>query len=233
MKNKFLLGVFAAALFIITGCTGLDSLGGSSSTKSPMSQERIADSVDINEEIFGIGSAAIEESGRGVAKMRASKEARDDIKKKLLVETQTVLNAYLIEIDFYSKKISDRVMSDLSEYITDSMLSDTVEKDSWVENERIYTVIAIEKSEVPLRSRDTFVFHIESIIKKLTDLKAQIMEIPLEDVSTPAPTLTADEAPTEVTEAPVEVEEVPAEVTETPQEVEVIDTDEDVIDIQL
>jgi len=187
----------------------------------------VAASVDINDEIFGIGSAPIVESGQGVAKMRASKEAREDISKKLQKETENVLTAYLIEIDFYSKKISDNVMADLSEYISNTMLNDTEEKDSWVENERIYTVIAIDKSEVPLRSRDTFVTHIDSIIKKLTDLKGQIMDIPIEDKD-------GDILPAAEKAGNTTVEETSAPAP-TPESVELSDEveDEEVIDVQL
>jgi hypothetical protein len=201
-----------------------------------MSQERIAASVDVNDEIFGIGSAPIVESGQGVAKMRANKEAREDIRKKLQKETEDVLTAYLVEIDFYSKKISDNVMEDLSEYISNNMLNDTEEKDSWVENDRIYTVIAIDRDQVPLRSRDTFVTHIDSIIKKLTDLKGQIMNIPIEAVQEePAVTTSekvevTEEATPVVEETPVKEETAPAE---TPESVELSDTDEDIIDVQL
>jgi len=230
MKKKILMGL-CAALLIMTGCTNLGDLGSSSSSKSPMSQERIAASVDINDEIFGIGSAPIVESGQGVAKMRANKEAREDIRKKLQKETEDVLTAYLVEIDFYSKKISDNVMADLSEYISNNMLSDTEEKDSWVENERIYTVIAIDRNEVPLRSRDTFVTHIDNIIKKLTDLKGQIMEIPIEDtMKKPLPAAEKAEADPVAEEAPVKEDSAPAD---TPENVELSDTDEDIIDVQL
>ena len=230
MKKKILMGL-CAALLIMTGCTNLGDLGSSSSSKSPMSQERIAASVDINDEIFGIGSAPIVESGQGVAKMRANKEAREDIRKKLQKETEDVLTAYLVEIDFYSKKISDNVMADLSEYISNNMLSDTEEKDSWVENERIYTVVAIDRNEVPLRSRDTFVTHIDNIIKKLTDLKGQIMEIPIEDtMKKPLPAAEKAEADPVAEEAPVKEDSAPAD---TPENVELSDTDEDIIDVQL
>ncbi len=230
MKKKITI-VLCAALLMMTGCTNLGDLGSSSSSKSPMSQERIASSVDINDEIFGIGSAPILESGQGVAKMRANKEAREDIRKKLQAETEDVLTAYLVEIDFYSKKISDNVMADLSEYISNNMLNDTEEKDSWVENERIYTVIAIDRNQVPLRSRDTFVTHIDNIIKKLADLKGQIMEIPIEDtMKDPSPAAEKVEDTPVAEEAPAKEEAVPAETSES---VELSDTDEDIIDVQL
>ncbi|GLI55563.1 hypothetical protein PM10SUCC1_10770 [Propionigenium maris DSM 9537] len=235
MKKRMIMG-FCTALLLMTGCTSLEGLGSSSSSKSPMSQERIAASVDVNDEIFGIGSAPIVESGQGVAKMRANKEAREDIRKKLQKETEDVLTAYLVEIDFYSKKISDNVMEDLSEYISNNMLNDTEEKDSWVENDRIYTVIAIDRDEVPLRSRDTFVTHIDSIIKKLTDLKGQILNIPIEAVQKEPVVTTSEkvevteEAAPVVEETPVKEEAAPAE---TPESVELSDTDEDIIDVQL
>lgn len=241
MNKKLAIGIISTALLLMTGCT---NLGGSSSTSSPMSQERIASAVDVNEEIYGIGSATIEESGQGVAKMRASKAARDDIAAKISKETSNVLKAYLIEIDFYSKKISDNVIKDLSEYITNSMLSETEEQDTWVENEKIYTVITIEKSKIPAHSRDTFISHIDSIVDRLTELRAEILSIPIENVNSTSQAAepVVEEAPATITpevidETPV-IEETGTEnlLDTPPAEEEVPDTvylGDDIIDVQL
>lgn len=239
MKKRIFMGILSTLLIILTGC---NNLGVTNSTSSPMSQERIASSVDINEEIFGIGSAVIGESGNGVAKMRASKAAREDIRKKLMKETEIVLKAYLVDIDFYSKNISDDVMSDLSEYITNNLLNDVEEKDSWIENNKVYTVIAIDRDQIPTRSRDTFVAHIDSIIKKLSEIRTKILEIPIDQVSPTAPSVevkadtapaaapvVSEKAPTEES-APVE-KAAPAADTSTVEEVQF--TDDEVIDVQL
>ncbi len=203
MKKIIFLFLMTITLLAFTGCENLPTMGGTS--KSPMSQERIATAVDVNEEIFGVGSATVTESGQGVAKMRANKIAREDLQKKLLKETKTILKAYLIEIDFYSKNISEKVISDLSEYITNILLNDATEKDSWIENEEIYVVLAINRNEIPEKTRDTFVAHIDSIIKKLETLKTNILEIPLENSATvEAPTKTEAETTTEVVTPPAE-----------------------------
>lgn len=237
MNKKLLIGIFSTALLLMTGCT---NLGAPSSTSSPMSQERIASSVDINEEIYGIGSSNIEESGQGVAKMRASKAAREDISAKISKETTDVLKAYLMEIDFYSKNISDNVIKDLSEYITNTLLGETEEKDTWVENDKIYTVITIERSKIPSYSRDIFVFHIDSIIKKLTEVKAKIIAIPIENVDSNPQIANplVEEVPTVTTEEVTAAEETGTEkLTTTPAvEEEVsdkVELDDDVIDVQL
>lgn len=226
MNKKLAIGIISAALFLMTGCT---NLGNSSSTSSPMSQEKIAAAVDINEEIYGIGSAPIEESGQGVAKMRASKDARDDIKAKISKQTKDVLKAYLVEIDFYSKKISDNVIDDLSEYITNNMLNETEEKDTWVENNKIYTVITLDRERIPVSSRDTFIAHIDSIVERLTGLRAEILAIPVEDMTPPQET---EEVPVTL---PEEVEDTENLMETTPvEEVSSLnEVDENFIDVQL
>lgn len=238
MNKKLVIGIISTVLLLMTGCT---NLGTPSSTSSPMSQERIASSVDINEEIYGIGSSSIEESGQGVAKMRASKAAREDISAKISKETTDVLKAYLMEIDFYSKNISDNVIKDLSEYITNTLLGETEEKDTWVENDKIYTVITIERSKIPSYSRDIFVFHIDSIIKKLTEVKAKIIAIPIENVDSKPQIANplVEEVPT-TTEAKEDVtvtEDTEKLIDTTPaveEEVsETVELDDDVIDVQL
>lgn len=239
MNKKLVIGIISTVLLLMTGCT---NLGTPSSTSSPMSQERIASSVDINEEIYGIGSSSIEESGQGVAKMRASKAAREDISAKISKETTDVLKAYLMEIDFYSKNISDNVIKDLSEYITNTLLGETEEKDTWVENDKIYTVITIERSKIPSYSRDIFVFHIDSIIKKLTEVKAKIIAIPIENVDSKPQIANplVEEVPTTTPEATEDVtvtEETVKLIDTTPaveEEVsETVELDDDVIDVQL
>ena len=223
MNKKLATGIISAALFLMTGCT---NLGGSSSTSSPMSQEKIAAAVDINEEIYGIGSATIEESGQGVAKMRASKAARDDIKAKISKQTKDVLKAYLLEIDFYSKKISDNVIEDLSEYITNNMLNETEEKETWVENDKVYTVITLNRDRIPVSSRDTFIAHIDSIVERLTSIRAEILAIPVENMAAPA----------EVEEVPVTLPEDSEDLIEENSIEEVsslTEADENFIDVQL
>jgi len=223
MNKKLATGIISAALFLMTGCT---NLGGSSSTSSPMSQEKIAAAVDINEEIYGIGSATIEESGQGVAKMRASKAARDDIKAKISKQTKDVLKAYLLEIDFYSKKISDNVIEDLSEYITNNMLNETEEKETRVENDKVYTVITLNRDRIPVSSRDTFIAHIDSIVERLTSIRAEILAIPVENMAAPA----------EVEEVPVTLPEDSEDLIEENSIEEVsslTEADENFIDVQL
>ena len=240
MNKKLVIGIISTILLLMTGCT---NLGTPSSTSSPMSQERIASSVDINEEIYGIGSSTIEESGQGVAKMRASKAAREDISAKISKETTDVLKAYLMEIDFYSKNISDNVIKDLSEYITNTLLGETEEKDTWVENDKVYTVITIERSKIPSYSRDIFVFHIDSIIKKLTEVKAKIIAIPIDNVDSKPQIANplVEEVPTttEATENVTVTEEAVTEkIIDTAPAVEeevseTVELDDDVIDVQL
>ncbi|WP_319371199.1 hypothetical protein [uncultured Ilyobacter sp.] len=186
MKKKIFILCLTASMIFAQGCTNIKSL--TSSSKSATTQENIASAVDINEEIFASGEARIEESGKGVAKMRAKQAAREELRKKLFKESETILKAYLLEINFYSKKISDQVLKDLGEYVADGVLFGAVEKTSWSENEKMYVVLSVDKNQVPLKTKETFIGHIDTIQAKLKEVRQKIQNIPVEGETYPQKT---------------------------------------------
>ncbi len=192
MNKKIFILSLAASIILAQGCTNIKSM--TSPSTSAVTQENIASSVDVNEEIFASGSARIEESGPGVAKMRAKQEAREELNKKLFKESETILNAYLLEINFYSKKISDQVIKDLGEYVAEGVLFEAEEKGSWIEGDKMFVVLSVSKDQVPLKTKETFIGHIDSILKKLKDVREKIESIPLEaDASVQSPETQNDE----------------------------------------
>lgn len=178
MKKKLFILSLTASLIFMNGCTNIKEM--TSPSKSAITQEKIAEAVDVNEEVFASGSATIEESGTGVAQMKARTKAREELRKKLFDESETILKAYLLEIDFYSKKISNQVIKDLGEYVAEGVLFESEEKSSWVDGENMYVVLSVDKNLVPIKTKETFIGHIDSIMGKLKEVKEDIQSIPLE-----------------------------------------------------
>jgi hypothetical protein len=181
MKKKIFILCLTASMIFAQGCTNIKSM--TSSLTSATTQENIASAVDVNEEIFASGDARIEESGKGVAKMRAKQAAREELKKKVFKESETILKAYLLEINFYSKKISDQVLKDLGEYVAEGVLFGAQEKTSWSENNKMFVVLSVDKNQVPLKTKETFIGHIDSIQSKLKEVRQKIQSIPVEGES--------------------------------------------------
>jgi protein involved in sex pheromone biosynthesis len=178
MKKKMFILSLTASIIFLSGCTNIKEMTSPSTTA--ITQEKIAASVDVNEEVFSSGSARIEESGSGVAKMKARTKAREELKKKLFDESETILKAYLLEIDFYSKKISNQVITDLGEYVAEGVLFESKEKSSWIDGENMYVVLSVDKNQVPLKTKETFIGHLDSIMVKLSKVKEDIESIPME-----------------------------------------------------
>ncbi|WP_321327983.1 hypothetical protein [uncultured Ilyobacter sp.] len=178
MKKKIFILCLTASMIFAQGCTILKNM--TSTSKSAITQENIASAVDINQEIFASGDARIEESGKGVAKMRAKQDAREKLRKKLFKESETILKAYLLEINFYSRKISDQVLKDLGEYVAEGILFEAEEKTSWSENNKMYVVLSVDKDAVPVKTKETFIGHIDSIQAKLKEVREKIQSIPVE-----------------------------------------------------
>ncbi|WP_320045977.1 hypothetical protein [uncultured Ilyobacter sp.] len=195
MKKKIFILSLTASMIFAQGCTNIKSM--TSSSKSATTQENIASAVDINQEIFASGEAHIEESGKGVAKMRAKHDAREKLRKKLFKESETILKAYLLEINFYGRKISDQVLKDLGEYVAEGVLFEAVEKTSWSENNKMYVVLSVDKDAVSVKTKETFIAHIDSIQAKLKQVREKIQSIPLEG-ETSLETTDSDDSETEI-----------------------------------
>ena len=162
------------SLVFVQGCTSLS--GG-----SPISKAKIASSVNESEDMYVVGSAKIEDSGIEVSRMKARTAAKENLKNEIQKESKKIIKDYLAEFDFYNKKLSDQVLLDLSEYIAEDIMTGAEEKSYWQEDGKAFVALSVKKDKIPVRSRTTFLKHLDGIMAKVKDVKEKIGSIPTEN----------------------------------------------------
>lgn len=137
-------------------------------------KEAIATRVNPEKEIYALGSASLGKSGPIVAQSFANKEASDNIKKQVTREVNTIYKSYLLEMDAYSKSIINPVLSDLSSYSTDLIMRKTTQKGAWEDASKVYSLLAVDRSEIETISSRVFRNFISNASKKLENINSSI-----------------------------------------------------------
>lgn len=163
---KKLIVILFTLLFL--SCNNLSI---SNPIESSLSDERVTTSVDSENEVVGIGSAKISSSGTLVANGKASREAKDRLKSRILAEEYIIFKSFLVPADPYTKKILSPALSDLMDYTATQLVQRAVEKDSWSENNKVYIVYSMSKSEILTESQNIFIQYIDDITSKFQLIK--------------------------------------------------------------
>ncbi|WP_297596781.1 hypothetical protein [uncultured Cetobacterium sp.] len=171
MLKKIISTIF---LFLLFGCTNLPELQNPMSTSE--NADRITSSFDSENEILAIGSSKIGSSGALIAKGKASKEAKDKLKNKILTEEAIIFKSFLVPADPHIKKVLSPALSDLMDYTATQLIQKSIEKDSWIENNKSYTVYTLSKSEILTESQSIFTQYIEDITNKLQIIKEGVVQ---------------------------------------------------------
>lgn len=172
MFNRF---IFIIILALFSGCSTMSIpsvIGGEPSSV----ESKISSSIDKENEVYGIGSAKIESSGTLIAMGKAKKEARDELKDKILSEEKIIFNSFLINADPYTKGILEPALSDLKDYTATELIQKSIEKDSWVEKNEAYTIISISKGEILSESQHIFIQYLDDITNKFQTIKEGVSQ---------------------------------------------------------
>ncbi|MGL5544246.1 MAG: hypothetical protein ACRDB6_03950 [Cetobacterium sp.] len=165
MLKKFII-LFFTVLFL-----GCNSLSIPNPIENFESNDRATTSIDSENEVIGMGSAKISSSGTLVANGKAIREAKDKLKSKILAEEDIIFKSFLVSADPYTKKILSPALSDLMDYTATQLVQRAVEKDSWSENNKIYIVYSISKSEILSESQNVFIQYLDDITNKFQLIK--------------------------------------------------------------
>lgn len=170
MLKKFIGLLFA---FLLMGCNNL-------SIPNPMESfqesDKMTTSVDSENEVIGIGSSKIESSGTLIANGKASREAKDRLKSKILSEEDIIFKSFLVSADPYTKKILSSALPDLMDYTATQLVQKSVEKDNWTENNKVYVVYSISKNEILAESQNIFIQYIDDINSKFQLIKEGVTQ---------------------------------------------------------
>lgn len=179
------------AMFILLattmiGCSGLPTL--STQNKQPsMAEEKIANTVDINREIYGIGKARISSAGPFVTEERAREQALNDLKGKMNQKIDIYFQQELSLVDSYSKRIYTSSLKDLRDYTANIALGNVTEKASFVNDGMLYIIVTASLEDIFKQSKYTFVEYTSDLIKRLETVKTNVnaMEYiaPIENVN--------------------------------------------------
>ena len=170
MFKKF-IGIFFS--FLLLGCNNL-------SIPNPMESfeknSNITTSIDSENEIIGVGSSKIASSGTLVANGKATRDAKDKLKSKILTEEDMIFKSFLVSADPYTKKILSPALSDLMDYTATQLVQKSVEKDTWTENNKVFVVYSISKNEILLESQNIFIQYIDDITSKFQLIKEGVTQ---------------------------------------------------------
>lgn len=170
MLKKFITISF---IFFLTGCNNLSIPNPMENTENT---ERMTTSVDSENEVIGIGSAKIASSGTLVATGKAVREAKEKLKSKILSEEEIVFKSFLVPADPYTKKILSPALSDLMDYTATQLVQKSIEKDTWMENNKVYVVYSISKNEILSESQNIFIQYIDDITSKFQLIKEGVTQ---------------------------------------------------------
>ncbi|MGL5088925.1 MAG: hypothetical protein ACRC6Z_05665 [Cetobacterium sp.] len=165
MFKKFVFILFTT---LLVGC---NSLSVPTSVDNFETTEREVLSIDSENEIIGTGSSKIAGSGTLVANGKASREAKDRLKVRILVEENIIFKSFLVSADPYTKKILSPALSDLMDYTANQLIQKAIVKDSWIENNKAYIVYSISKSELIVESKNIFIQYLDDITSKFQLIK--------------------------------------------------------------
>lgn len=155
--------------FLLLGCNNL-------SIPNPLENnikldERTSTNFDAENEVLGIGSSKIGSSGTFVATGKASREAKDKLKSKILSEEDLIFKGFLVPADPYTRKILSPAIPDLMEYTANLLVKKAIEKDNWIEDNKVFIMYTITKNEILIESQNIFINYLDDITNKFQLIK--------------------------------------------------------------
>lgn len=168
IKNKIIL--FAFSMLILNACSSVDNvfskLSSNSSTPTAI-QEAVASRVNPETELYVLSSSSLSKSGSIVAQSQANKDATTSLRNQVKKEVDLIYKTRIDEMDAFSKSVVSPVASDLATYSTDLIMKKVTQKGAWEDNAKIYSLLAVNKSEITTISDKVLKNFIDSAVKKL------------------------------------------------------------------
>ena len=168
IKNKIIL--FTFSMLMLNACSSVDNvfskLSSNSSTPTAI-QEAVASRVNPETELYVLSSASLSKSGSIVAQSQANKDATTSLRNQVKKEVDLIYKTRIDEMDAFSKSVVSPVASDLATYSTDLIMKKVTQKGAWEDNAKIYSLLAVNKSEITTISDKVLKNFIDSAVKKL------------------------------------------------------------------
>ena len=166
--------MFAILATTMIGCSGLPSLPTTSQQQPSIAEEKIANTVDVSREIYGIGKARISAAGPFVTEERAREQALNDLKTKMNQKIDTYFQQQLALVDTYSKRIYTTSLRELRDYTANIAIGNVTEKASFVNDGMLYIIVTASLEDLFKQSKYTFVEYTADLIKRLENVKSSV-----------------------------------------------------------
>lgn len=176
MKRKNLKLVFTMiTLIFMQGCSTLDSISASTSDfleTVPQNVKTAAmEKVDQENELYGIGSSTIGDSGVEIATAKAAVDAKKSLRNLVKTEADMNFNSFMLNMDSHTKKIYTPIIPDLVNYTVEIEMEKAVEEGKWVDGKRAYSLVTVKRSSVFEESKKTFRTFTDKLSEKIKNAK--------------------------------------------------------------
>lgn len=171
MFTKFL---FIFSLILFSGCSNIPLPNGIGEPSTL--ENKVSTTIDNENEVFGSGSAKLESSGTLIAMGKAKKEAKEELKDKIISEEKIIFSSFLVTADPYTKNILEPALPDLMEYTANELVQKSIEKESWLEGNSAYTIFSISKGEILTESQSIFIQYLDDITSKFQTIKEGVSQ---------------------------------------------------------
>ena len=183
MKKIINVVVLLILSTLFYSCSALDSIGKTTSDLlQPVPQnikEEATSKVNLETELYGIGSAPISESGLGFAISKATIDARSKLKDAITKESGMVFNSFIMDMEVHMKKIYTPVIPDLTSYTIEKVAPKFEEKGSWNDGSRAYVLLVVKRSYVLQESKNALTKYTTLLETQLGKVKNSIKGVTL------------------------------------------------------
>lgn len=158
---------------IFLGCSSLplpEAISPSNDTS------KVTANVDLENEVFAIGDAKIGDSGTLVATGKASQDAKDKLKSRIIDEEKIIFNSFLVPADPYTRKILEPALPDLMDYTATLLVQRATEKQTWIENNKAYILYTLSKGDILMESQNIFSQYLDDITNKFLIIKEGVTQ---------------------------------------------------------
>ena len=177
----FKFSLFLVLVFFSFACTNSSIIGKKGGTEKQF-QTIIETSVNLEEELYSIGSFKIEESGVKVARMKAVDEANELLNEKVKKESRKILQKFSSSADIYEKKLNKHIIENLSEYVAKKVLQDVTPKKEWeYDTGEIFVLVSIPKEDIVAETKIIFVEHLDKVLSDLKKVRQEISSYEIGD----------------------------------------------------
>lgn len=196
MKKIISVGILFVLSMLFYSCSALDSIGKTTSDLlQPVPQNIKAEAtskVNLETELYGIGSAPVTDSGISFAISKATIDAKSKLRDAVTKESGMVFNSFIMDMEAYMKKIYTPVIPDLTSYAIEKVAPKFEEKGSWNDGSRAYVLLTVKRSYVLQESKNALTKYTSLLETELNKVKNSIQGVTL-----PAQNATSSPAPSQ------------------------------------